>query len=112
MPFLPNGSHYAEDIVKKQSEMTSFLGSVDLASSESFLSTPMSDPEVRTFIKADLPLLQSFGYPVILPAWLKSVTESKMRIRTNAGIQSYKSATGLDEVLSFDWNFSLAGNAN
>ena len=47
---------YAEDIVKKQSEMTSFLGSVDLASSESFLSTPMSDPEVRTFIKDDLPL--------------------------------------------------------
>ncbi len=70
----------------------------------------MSDPEVRTFIQDDLPLLQSFGYPVILPAWLKSVTESKMRIRTNAGIQSYKSATGLDEVLSFDWNFSLAGN--
>ena len=33
-----------------------------------------------------------------------------MRIRTNAGVQSYKSATGLDEVLSFDWNFSLAGN--
>lgn len=101
---------YAEDIVKKQSEMTSFLGSVDLVSKESLLSTPMSDPEVRTFIKEDLPLLQSFGYPVILPAWLKSVTESKMRIRTNAGIQSYKSATGLDEVLSFDWNFSLAGN--
>ncbi|KAA0955627.1 DEAD/DEAH box helicase [Sporosarcina sp. ANT_H38] len=101
---------YADEVVKKQSEMTSFLGSVDLASSESFLSTPMSDPEVRTFIKEDLPLLQSFGYPVILPAWLKSVTESKMRIRTNAGIQSYKSATGLDEVLSFDWNFSLAGN--
>src|SRR6185437_1800491 len=49
-------------------------------------------------------------YPVILPAWLKSVTESKIRIRTNAGVQSYKSATGLDEVLSFDWNFSLGGN--
>ncbi|MET3655359.1 DEAD/DEAH box helicase [Sporosarcina psychrophila] len=101
---------FADEVVKKQSEMTSFLGSVELASSGSFLSTPMSDPEVRTFIKEDLPLLQSFGYPVILPAWLKSVTESKLRIRTNAGIQSYKSATGLDEVLSFDWNFSLAGN--
>ena len=60
--------------------------------------------------KKILPLLQSFGYPVILPAWLKSVTESKMRVRTNASVQSYKSATGLDEVLSFDWNFSLAGN--
>ncbi|NYF23520.1 DEAD/DEAH box helicase [Sporosarcina sp. JAI121] len=102
---------YADEIVKKQSEMTSFIGSVEFVSDERFLSTPMSDPEVRTFIQNDLPLLQSFGYPVILPAWLKSVTESKLRIRTNAGVQSYKSATGLDEVLSFDWNFSLAGNA-
>ena len=100
---------YADDIIKKQSEMTSFLGSLDIISTDSFLSTSMSDPEVRIFIKEDLPLLQSFGYSVILPAWLKSVTESKMRIRTNAGIQSYKSATGLDEVLAFDWNFSLAG---
>ncbi len=102
---------FADDIAKKQSEMTSFLSSIEVVSGESFLSVPMSDPEVRMFIKEDLPLLQSFGYPVILPAWLKSVTESKMKIRTNAGIQSYKSATGLDEVLSFDWNFSLAGNA-
>ena len=42
---------YADEIVKKQSEMTSFLGSIDIASDESFLSTPMSDPEVRTFIQ-------------------------------------------------------------
>ncbi|WP_342508512.1 DEAD/DEAH box helicase [Sporosarcina sp. FSL K6-2383] len=102
---------YADEIIKKQSEMTSFLGSIAIVSNDSFLSTPMSDMEVRTFIKEDLPLLQSFGYPVILPAWLKSVTESKMQVRTNAGIQSYKSATGLDEVLAFDWNFSLAGTA-
>lgn len=101
---------YADEIVKKQSEMTSFLGSIAIVSDDSFLSTAMSDMEVRMFIKDDLPLLQSFGYPVILPAWLKSVTESKMQVRTNAGMQSYKSATGLDEVLSFDWNFSLAGN--
>jgi SNF2 family DNA or RNA helicase len=101
---------YAEDITMKQSEMTSFLTSIDTSVDASFLSTPMADAEVRLFIQEDLPLLQSFGFPVILPAWLKSVTESKMRIRTNAGVQSYKSATGLDEVLSFDWNFSLAGN--
>ncbi|WP_124068822.1 DEAD/DEAH box helicase [Filibacter tadaridae] len=100
---------YAAEVVMKQSEMASFLSSIDVEVGESFLSVPMSDPEVRNFIKDDLPLFQSFGYPVILPAWLKSVTESKIRVRTNAGVQSYKSATGLDEVLSFDWNFSLAG---
>lgn len=32
-----------------------------------------------------------------------------MRVRTSASVQSYRSAAGLDEVLSFDWNFSLAG---
>jgi len=101
---------YAADIVEKQSEMTSFLTSVNIVQDESFLFFPMQDAQVRIFIQEDLPLLQSFGFPVILPAWLKSITESKMRIRTNAGVQSYNSATGLDEVLSFDWNFSLAGN--
>ncbi|MCZ2257557.1 DEAD/DEAH box helicase [Sporosarcina sp. G11-34] len=101
---------YAPDIIKRQSEMVSFLTSIHIVSDESFLSVSMEDPEVRTFIQEDLPLLQSFGFPVILPAWLKSVTESKMRVRTNASVQSYNSATGLDEVLSFDWNFSLAGN--
>ncbi|MHA6259017.1 DEAD/DEAH box helicase [Sporosarcina sp. CAU 1771] len=102
---------HATDIVKRQSEMVSFLHSIAVDSSESFLSISMSDPEVRIFIQEDLPLLQSFGYPVILPAWLKTITESKLRVRTNASVQSYNSATGLDEVLSFDWNFSLAGNS-
>ena len=100
---------FAEEIEMRQSEMTSFLAAIEIESTIGFISTPMADAQVRLFIQNDLPLLQSFGYSVILPAWLKSVTESKMKVRTNAGIQSYKSATGLDEVLSFDWNFSLAG---
>ncbi|MCZ2258682.1 DEAD/DEAH box helicase [Sporosarcina sp. G11-34] len=100
---------YADDIMKKQSEMISFLQSIHIETTDSFLSIPIQDAEVRLFIQDDLPLLQSFNYSVILPAWLKSITESKMRIRTNASVQSYNSATNLDEVLSFDWNFSLAG---
>ena len=102
---------HAADIVEKQSEMASFLTSIDVNLDDSFLSVPMLDAEVRNFIQQDLPLLQSFGFSIILPAWLKSITESKMRIRTNASAQSYNSATGLDEVLAFDWNFSLAGNS-
>ena len=100
---------YAAEMMERQSEMTSFLQSIELESSNSFLNTPMLDAEVRLFIQDDLPLLQSFGFSVILPAWLKSITESKMHVRTNASVQSYNSATGLDEVLAFDWNFSLAG---
>lgn len=100
---------YTDDIIKKQSEMISFLQSIKVDVDDRFLSVPIHDADVRLFIQDDLPLLQSFNYPVILPAWLKSITESKMRIRTNASVQSYNSATNLDEVLSFDWNFSLAG---
>lgn len=100
---------YADEIREKQSEMVSFLRSVEAEPGNRFLSIVMTDPEVRMFIQEDLPVFQSFGYPVILPAWLKSVTESKMRVRTSASVQSYRSAAGLDEVLSFDWNFSLAG---
>lgn len=100
---------YASEIMRNQSEMTSFLQSIELASTDRFLAMPMADSEVRRFIQDDLPLLQSFGFSVILPAWLKSITESKMRVQTSASVQSYNSATGLDEVLAFDWNFSLAG---
>lgn len=100
---------YAAEILKKQSEILSFLQSVQLETKDHFVATSMVDAEVRCFIQNDLALLQSFGYSVILPAWLKSITESKMRVQTNASVQSYQSTTGLDEVLAFDWNFSLAG---
>ncbi|WP_172371399.1 DEAD/DEAH box helicase [Sporosarcina jiandibaonis] len=100
---------YADEIAERQSEMISLLRSIEIESDGSFLSVPIHDSEVRLFIQEDLPLLQSFNYTIILPAWLKSITESKMRIRTSASVQSYNSATNLDEVLNFDWNFSLGG---
>ena len=101
---------YSDEILNRQTEMTAFLQSLQLDEQAHFLAYPMADAEVRVFLQEDLPLLQSFGFSVILPAWLKSITESKMQVRTNASIQSYQAATGLDEVLAFDWHFSLAGN--
>ncbi|WJY26484.1 MULTISPECIES: DEAD/DEAH box helicase [Sporosarcina] len=100
---------YADALEEQQSEMMSFLQSAAPEADGSFLHMPMSDPEVRLFIQHDLPLFQSFGFTVLLPAWLKTVTDTKLKIRTDAGIQSYRSAAGLDEVLSFNWNFSLGG---
>lgn len=100
---------YGEQIAEKQAELLAFLQSLPIANDGAFLSYEMSDPEVRHFLQKDLPLLQSFQFPVILPAWLKSITETKMRVQTTASVQNYQSTTGLDEVLSFDWNFSLAG---
>lgn len=100
---------YGDEIFKRQSEMLSFLQSLQIETKTQFLSHTMNDSDVRIFLQEDLPLLQSFGYPVVLPSWLKSITETKMQVSTNASVQSYQSATGLDEVLAFDWNFSLAG---
>lgn len=100
---------YSEQIEQKHAELLAFLQTLPIPQDGAFLSYEMSDREVRYFLQEDLPILQSFQFPVILPAWLRSITETKMRVQTTASVQNYQSTTGLDEVLSFDWNFSLAG---
>ncbi|PIC67952.1 ATP-dependent helicase [Sporosarcina sp. P16a] len=100
---------YAEEIEERQSEMVGIFRSVEWYEPRQFMHVPLNDAQVRIFIQEDLPLCQAFDYPVILPAWLKTVTETKLKIRTSAGMQSYRSSASLDQVLSFDWQFSLAG---
>ncbi|PIC57820.1 ATP-dependent helicase [Sporosarcina sp. P12(2017)] len=100
---------YAEDIEERQAEMVGIFRSVEWYEPRQFMHVPLHDAQVRIFIQEDLPLCQAFDYPVILPAWLKTVTETKLKIRTSAGMQSYRSSASLDQVLSFDWQFSLAG---
>ena len=100
---------YAEDIEERQAEMVGIFRSVEWYEPRQFMHVPLNDAQVRIFIQEDLPLCQAFDYPVILPAWLKTVTETKLKIRTSAGMQSYRSSASLDQVLSFDWQFSLAG---
>ena len=100
---------FAQDIEERQAEMVGIFKSVEWYQSNQFMHVPLDDAQVRIFIQEDLPLCQAFDYPVILPAWLKTVTETKMKIRTSAGMQSYRSSASLDQVLSFDWQFSLGG---
>ncbi|ARD48816.1 DEAD/DEAH box helicase [Sporosarcina sp. P33] len=100
---------FAKDIEERQAEMVGIFRSVEWPETGKFMHVPLNDAQVRVFIQEDLPLCQAFDYPVILPAWLKSVTETKLKIRTSAGMQSYRSSASLDQVLSFDWQFSLAG---
>ncbi|WP_313236834.1 DEAD/DEAH box helicase [Sporosarcina ureae] len=100
---------YAEDIEERQAEMVGIFRSIEWYEPRQFMHVPLNDAQVRIFIQEDLPLCQAFDYPVILPAWLKTVTETKLKIRTSAGMQSYRSSASLDQVLSFDWQFSLAG---
>ncbi|WP_153720872.1 DEAD/DEAH box helicase [Sporosarcina cascadiensis] len=100
---------FAPDIQERQAEMAGIFRSIELAAEDQFVHELLNDAQVRVFIQEDLPLCQAFDYPVILPAWLKSVTETKLKIRTSAGMQSYRSSASLDQVLSFNWQFSLAG---
>ena len=78
---------------------------------QKFLSVTFSDLDVRHFLRDDAARLQALGFEVILPSWLKAVKESKLRVKSNATTTSYKTTAGLNEILTFDWNFSLNGHA-
>lgn len=96
-------------IQERHAEYLGFLRAVQHVPSNRFLSVPLVDAEVRAFIQKDLPLFQAFRIPVLLPAWLKSITETKPLVRTSASVQSYRASASLDEVLTFDWQFSIGG---
>lgn len=76
-----------------------------------FLSRTFSDMDVREFLRNDAARLQALGFDVILPSWLKVVKESKLRVKSNANTTSFKTSAGLNEILTFDWNFSLNGQS-
>lgn len=70
----------------------------------------LADADVRQFLRSDFMLLQALGFEIVLPAWLKEVKESRMKVRASASTASnYKSAAGLQEILTFDWKLSLNG---
>jgi hypothetical protein len=79
------------------------------ADSNKFLSKTLSDLDVRAFLRDDAARLQALGFDVILPSWLKAVKESKLRVKSNANTTSFKTTAGLNEILTFDWHFSLNG---
>ncbi|MEK4424050.1 DEAD/DEAH box helicase [Solibacillus sp. FSL K6-1523] len=74
-----------------------------------FIHQELSDIAVRDFLRKDLAKLQAVGFDVILPAWLKELKQSKMRVRVNANNQSTRSVAGLDDILTFKWQFSMNG---
>ena len=74
-----------------------------------FLHVPMKDSDVRQFLRDDLAKLQALGFEIILPAWLKELKQTKMRVRVSAGNASTKKVAGLDDILTFKWQFSMNG---
>lgn len=81
------------------------------ADADRFLSRTLRDLDVRHFLRDDAARLQALGFEVILPGWLKAVKESKLRVKSNAKTASFKTTAGLNEILTFDWHFSLNGQA-
>lgn len=126
-----SSSHWTPPVRKKQSSIsdalpdkwkihapyvyetqTQILDLINIeANPESFLSRNLSDLDVRHFLRDDAARLQALGFEVILPAWLKVVKDSKLRVKSNANTTSFKTTAGLNEILTFDWNFSLNGQA-
>ncbi|MDX1771982.1 MAG: DEAD/DEAH box helicase, partial [Planococcaceae bacterium] len=117
-PFRKKQADIADALPDKWREFGTFIQStqeqmIDLlnieADSNKFLSKTLSDLDVRAFIRDDAARLQALGFDVILPSWLKAVKESKLRVKSNANTTSFKTTAGLNEILTFDWHFSLNG---
>ncbi|AYC30754.1 DEAD/DEAH box helicase [Paenisporosarcina cavernae] len=101
---------WADQVDWIHSTQQAMLELLDLSPQESFFSQTLEDVDVRKFLRDDAAKLQALGFEVILPAWLRSVKEQKMKVRTNASVKSYKTSAGLNEVLQFNWQFSLNGH--
>lgn len=101
-------THLSEVVFAFQRGVIPFVSILE-EESEQFYHMPLEDHQVRDFLRHDLAKLQAFGYDVVLPAWLKELKETKMQVRASAGAGRYKSAAGLEQILQFNWNFSLGG---
>ncbi|WP_313894803.1 DEAD/DEAH box helicase [Psychrobacillus sp.] len=103
-------SEFADYISQTQTKIFSLISSITASNPEAFFSSTLMDEEVRIFLRDDLVKLQALGFEVVLPAWLKAVKETKMRVKTIAKTaNTYKTTAGLNEILQFNWSFSLNG---
>jgi len=100
----------AEAIKQQQGQIVDLLSIEDLRS-DIFIRIMLEDLQVRTFLREDLARLQALGFDVVLPAWLKDLKQSKMRVRVSTGNVSTKKVAGLDDILTFKWQFSMNGQS-
>lgn len=99
---------FADEIEQRQQQIVDLL-SKDAIRSDIFIHTPLEDAEVRLFLREDLARLQALGFDVVLPAWLKDLKQSKMRVRVTTSNVATKKVAGLDDILTFKWQFSMNG---
>ena len=96
---------HAEAIEAQQQKAFPLLSIVEDERPLHFLYKPLSDAQLRQFLQHDVPKLQAFGYHVVLPAWLKDLKKTKLRTSLTAG--TGKSNASLNDVLQFNWQFSI-----
>ena len=102
---------FTSDVRDVQSQMLQLLKQYVQTDDEHFIHTTLNDQQVRDFLRSDFIYLQALGFEIVLPGWLKELKESRMTVQANASTASnYKSAAGLDEILTFDWKLSLDGH--
>ncbi|GLC87903.1 DEAD/DEAH box helicase [Lysinibacillus piscis] len=99
---------FATTIEQQQEQIVELL-SIENLQSDIFIRSMLEDAQVRQFLREDLARLQALGFDVVLPAWLKNLKPSKMRVRVNTGNVSTKKVAGLDDILTFKWQFSMNG---
>ncbi|SIT69376.1 DEAD/DEAH box helicase [Edaphobacillus lindanitolerans] len=101
---------FADPVAAMQDRIAALLGDGEGADRMpgSFISEPLEDAQVRRFLAEDLPVLQSLGIDVIIPAWLRDAAERKVRVRATTSAGSSGTAR-LDDALDFNWSFSLGG---
>ena len=46
---------------------------------------------------------------MLSPAWLKDLKQSKIRVRVTTSNVSTRKVAGLDDILTFKWQFSMNG---
>lgn len=105
---------YSTQVYNLQAQMLKLLQAKPYGenlSKERFLHVTLADADVREFLRSDFIYLQALGFEIVLPGWLKELKESRMKVQASASSASnYKSAAGLDEILTFNWKLSLDGH--
>ena len=100
---------YASVIQSQQREMQQLASTLTIPT-EHFYRENIDDESVHTFLKHDLALLRAFHYPIILPNWLRQLSEAKVSVQTEA-MAATKSVASFDDIIDFRWDFSLNGES-
>lgn len=97
---------YAEELANLQSQLLSLCPTFSVDEAEHFFYASLNERQVQQLLKEDLTLLRAFHFEVILPSWLKQLTETKITARAEA-MTSYKKTASFDDIVEFDWQFAI-----